>query len=240
MKNLYDVLGVREDASFDEIKKAYRNLAKRCHPDSGDGNSARFREITHAYNVLSRHESRQDYDRTLHNFRTRSGDFSSYAPQQFEVDASHLQKMLKEMMHLGNLTRVRIKRNGKVILDLPFSTATALTTLGFILNPLLTVIVNVGIYRFFEMEVINLVAERYELAMNAHQESRPAEAEKAYRECINMSEYFVPAHLSLGMLYRQLGENKKAVECFRRVLDIAPFGEIGSIAQSNLEELHGF
>ncbi|MEW6201335.1 MAG: DnaJ domain-containing protein [bacterium] len=240
MKDLYHTLGVNEDASTDEIKKAFRNLAKQYHPDSGNGDSLHFREITHAYKVLSHHESRHDYDRTLRNFRTHSGDFSSYAPQQFEVDASHLQRAIKEIINMGNLTRVRIKRNGKVLLDLPFATASAVTSIGFILSPFLTILVNMGVYRFFEMEVINLVTEEYEAAAIAHQAGRLIEAEKAYQRCIGMSEYFVPAHLNLGLLYRQLGENRKAIECFRQVLEVVPYGEIGKIAQSNLRELQGF
>jgi len=42
------------------------------------------------------------------------------------------------------------------------------------------------------------------------------------------------------MLYRQLGENRKAEECFRKVLDIAPFGEVGALARSNLESIRGY
>jgi len=61
MTNLYDTLGVPKNASADEIKKAYRKLAREHHPDSG-GDEARFKEIQGAYDVLSDSEKRKQYD----------------------------------------------------------------------------------------------------------------------------------------------------------------------------------
>ncbi len=66
MADLYDILGVRRDASLDEIKKAYRQLAIKYHPDrnKGDKNAEeKFKEINHAYEVLSDPEKRERYDR---------------------------------------------------------------------------------------------------------------------------------------------------------------------------------
>jgi molecular chaperone DnaJ len=59
--NLYDTLGVAKNASADEIKKAYRKLAREHHPDQG-GDEAKFKEIQGAYDVLSDPEKRQQYD----------------------------------------------------------------------------------------------------------------------------------------------------------------------------------
>jgi molecular chaperone DnaJ len=59
--NLYDTLGVPKGASADEIKKAYRKLAREHHPDQG-GDEARFKEIQGAYDVLSDPEKRKRYD----------------------------------------------------------------------------------------------------------------------------------------------------------------------------------
>ena len=65
MKNLYEVLEVEETASIDEIKKSYRRLAKKYHPDlhPDDPESAeKFKEVTAAYEVLSNQEKRTMYD----------------------------------------------------------------------------------------------------------------------------------------------------------------------------------
>ena len=64
-KDYYDVLGVDEDASQREIKKAYRDLARKHHPDRNpddEGAEERFKEIQEAYSVLSDEEKRQQYD----------------------------------------------------------------------------------------------------------------------------------------------------------------------------------
>ena len=61
MASLYDTLGVPKGASADEIKKAYRKLAREHHPDQG-GDEARFKEIQGAYDVLSDPDKRKQYD----------------------------------------------------------------------------------------------------------------------------------------------------------------------------------
>lgn len=64
MADLYETLGVDRDASFDDIKKAYRKLARSYHPDvNPDPEMAeKFKEITAAYEVLSDPDKRQNYD----------------------------------------------------------------------------------------------------------------------------------------------------------------------------------
>ena len=64
MSDLYETLGVDRDASFDEIKKAYRKLARSYHPDvNPDPKMAdKFKEITAAYEILSDPDKRQNYD----------------------------------------------------------------------------------------------------------------------------------------------------------------------------------
>src|SRR5579884_2920191 len=67
-RDYYEVLGVARSASDDEVKKAFRRLAKQYHPDTNkeSGAEARFIEINEAYEVLSDPQKRAAYDRYGH------------------------------------------------------------------------------------------------------------------------------------------------------------------------------
>ena len=67
-RDYYQVLGINRDAQESTIKKAYRKLAKKYHPDSNAGDpqaEQKFKEITEAYSVLSDPEKRKMYDQFL-------------------------------------------------------------------------------------------------------------------------------------------------------------------------------
>jgi curved DNA-binding protein len=77
-KNYYEVLGVKADASIDEIKKAFKKLARKHHPDAG-GDEARFKDISEAYEVLSDKKKREEYD-TFLKFGAFGGAASGGSP----------------------------------------------------------------------------------------------------------------------------------------------------------------
>ncbi len=66
MKNYYDILGVNEQSTSAEITKAFKDLAKKYHPDRG-GDEAKFKEINEAYHTLKDSQKRHDYD-TMRKF----------------------------------------------------------------------------------------------------------------------------------------------------------------------------
>lgn len=61
-KDYYDILGVSRSASQDEIKKAYRKLAHKHHPDKASGEEEKFKEVNAAYQVLGKPDKRKQYD----------------------------------------------------------------------------------------------------------------------------------------------------------------------------------
>jgi molecular chaperone DnaJ len=66
MRDYYEVLGVAADAGAEEIKRAYRQLARRYHPDiSGDDRGAAFVELARAYEILSDPARRRSYDASM-------------------------------------------------------------------------------------------------------------------------------------------------------------------------------
>ena len=58
----YDILNLNDDCSSDEIKKQYRILSKKYHPDKNNGDDTDFKKINEAYETLSNDESRKEYN----------------------------------------------------------------------------------------------------------------------------------------------------------------------------------
>jgi len=84
-ESLYDVLGVKKGASADEVKKAYRKLARQYHPDANPGDASaeeRFKQVQTAYDVLSDEEKRKAYDR----FGSTNGRGPTAGPGNVNVD----------------------------------------------------------------------------------------------------------------------------------------------------------
>lgn len=124
-KNYYDILGVDKKASKDEVKKAFRKLAQKYHPDKG-GDEARFKEITEAYSVLADEKKRREYDNYGQTFagggqpggNPFSGfDFSGFGQGQgAEFDFGDLFGDLFG----GRTTRQRRGRDISIDIEIPF------------------------------------------------------------------------------------------------------------------------
>ena len=85
-KDYYDILDVKRSASAEDIKKSYRKLAMKHHPDRNPNDpkaEAAFKEISEAYNVLSDTEKKQQYDHVGHQAYTNMGQNGGHSSQGF-------------------------------------------------------------------------------------------------------------------------------------------------------------
>jgi len=122
MKDYYQILGVKRDASPEEIKKAYYKLAHKYHPDKG-GDEKKFKEVNEAYQVLSDKEKRSQYDRFGRVFEEGAGAEPGFDFQwswgrpnmDFEFDFGDLGEMVEEMFGFGGVQRKRDIKRGKDI-----------------------------------------------------------------------------------------------------------------------------
>lgn len=122
MKDYYQILGVNKNASPEEIKRAYYKLAHKYHPDKGDGDEKKFKEINEAYQVLSDKEKRTQYDRFGRVFEGVPGgegfDFQwawARPDIDFEFGFEDLGEMVEEMFGFGAPRKRKDSKRGKDI-----------------------------------------------------------------------------------------------------------------------------
>jgi len=93
MRDYYDVLGVSPDAGAAEIKRAYRQLARRYHPDiSGDDRGGAFLEVSRAYEVLRDPDRRRSYDARL-----LAGGRTEWLADEVAIDFPSVSSLLDRM-----------------------------------------------------------------------------------------------------------------------------------------------
>lgn len=127
-KNYYETLGLDKKASKDEIKKAFRSLAQKHHPDKG-GDEARFKEITEAYSVLSDDTKRREYDSYGQTFNggAPGGGFGGFDPSQFSGFGGGVEFDLNDLfggfgdIFGGGRGQSRVKRGRDISVDIEVS-----------------------------------------------------------------------------------------------------------------------
>lgn len=125
-KNYYDILGVDKKATTEDIKKAFRKLAQKHHPDKG-GDEALFKEITEAYAILGDERKRREYDSYGQTFQGGGGpagfDFSGFQGFQngqfAEFDFSDLFEGFGDVF--ANARKTRTPRGRDISMDIEIS-----------------------------------------------------------------------------------------------------------------------
>ena len=87
MKDYYKILGLSPNCSQEDIKKAYRKLARNFHPDScGGEDSSEFREVQEAYDVIGEISKRNSYDRKKLIQQQQSQNIPAYSCKNFQTN----------------------------------------------------------------------------------------------------------------------------------------------------------
>lgn len=96
-KDYYNILGVSKGATDDEVKKAYRKLAHKYHPDKKDGDEQKFKEVNEAFQVLGNKEKRSQYDQFGQTFEDAQrqggggfGGFQGFGGQNVNINMEDL------------------------------------------------------------------------------------------------------------------------------------------------------
>ena len=129
-KNYYDILGITKSASKDDIKKAFRKLAHKYHPDKKGGDASKFKEVNEAYSILSDDKKRAEYDSYGRVFSGAGGassgpdmggfDFSGFAGGQAGFEDFNIGDIFGDIFG-GNSGRVARGRDVSIDIELSFA-----------------------------------------------------------------------------------------------------------------------
>ncbi len=123
-KDYYNILGIEKSASKDEIKKAFRKLAHKYHPDKKGGDESKFKEVGEAYGVLSDDKKRAEYDTYGQTFGSGGNPFGGSGGFGFQgagqgFDAADLGDIFGEFF--GGGRRSNVKRGRDISIDFELS-----------------------------------------------------------------------------------------------------------------------
>lgn len=110
IRTFYDVLGVSQTASHDEVKKAFKKLASETHPDVNPGNASaeqKFKELNEAYQMLSDQDKRKVYDFNLQNRQVSHHSYQQYG----NVNQNIWQEIFRESMQDIFARNFRVQTN---------------------------------------------------------------------------------------------------------------------------------
>jgi curved DNA-binding protein CbpA len=117
MNNYYELLGLKPDASASEIKKAFREKAKKLHPDiAGEAAGAQMRKLLTAYETLSSEQRRYEYDRAYSRFMANPVfNYRAWLREREDDPESQAKLVLFELLHLEEDEAIRIwRKNGGI------------------------------------------------------------------------------------------------------------------------------
>jgi len=133
MKDYYEILGIRKESSDEEIKKAFRKLAHKYHPDKKGGDEKKFKEVSEAYAVLSDKKKRAEYDSYGKTFAGDYGngfggfDYSNFAQgfgnADFEGVEFDFGDIFSDIFNGGRGTRTKRGRDISIDIELSFRDA---------------------------------------------------------------------------------------------------------------------